>query len=208
MKNEIQNFDVSQKPTIVQKGEKSFYVENQNGASLAINVNILAINSKGRRVPFSTELDTSHFNLIVTPEDIFEQDFVTIRKNHSLLEATISDDAYKRYANLSPEAIDKIKKFPTLICMENSGFNGYTSPDQYAIYAIILNIALVGEDVKIHFHPLNYVSQQKINEFNFNFGIDVSCAITDLNRNEWTIKDINFIEACQKSGISIFAPTN
>lgn len=206
--NEIKPYKTdSVTPAVVQTGERSIYVENKEKASVNININVMMTNSSGRMVQETHQLNMSRYHLIVTTADIFDTKFVSMKTSRSLIKGSISDDAYERYASLSPEAVADLLKFPAIICQENTDYYGKTNPEQQAIYGILRKIIKINKDVHLYFHPLCCIPQHKLCENAIDFGIDVTCAISDLKRTSWTLKDVNLLEACQDTGVQILVPS-
>ena len=194
-------------PAVVQTGERSIYVENKENASVNININLMLPNASGNMVSETRQLNMSRYHLIVTTEDIFDTRYITMITKRSLVKTSISEDAYAKYASLSTDAIAEMIKFPAIICQESKAYYGKTDTEQQAIYGLIRKITKINRNVHIYFHPLCYIPQHKLYENAVDFGIDVSCAISDLNHTAWTIRDVNLLEACQDAGIQILVPS-
>ena len=213
MKKEMQTVSEKNKPsesenlTVIQNGNKNMFFDAKDNSSLNLSINILSQLRNGRRETLKIDLNMSHYHLIITNNNISEQDCVVVRADCSLVKSTISNDCYEKYANLSDEAIREILKFPAIICNRNTSYGGKTDKNQTAIYAALQKIEKNSTDITIYFYPLSYIPQYKLVNNHKRLGINISCALTDLNIVGWTIKEINLLEACKNTGINILVPS-
>ena len=89
------------------------------------------------------------------------------------------------------------------ICKENTEMKGVTSPDQYCMLCYIQKVMKVGKNIKIAFKPIAPIQQLKLCDKRnaMFFGLNMDCAITDLNHSAWSVRKVNVFEAFKEAGI-------
>jgi hypothetical protein len=211
--NELQQVPLNSVPTnpavVNQNGGTNVHINNVDNLNQTVNYNVTYIQSTsdGKRKSVTQKINTDYYNIFVMGGETFEHNHFLVPKNRALTKGSISDDLYERLASLTPEAIEEIKTFPSLFASENTGNWGNTDPEQMTIYGLVTEIRVQDNGIMIYYQYLNYIPQQKINEFSFELGLGNPRAITVLNKTQWTIKKINLIEALTDIGISVLAPT-
>ena len=194
---------------VVQTGDRSLYVNSQPGAQLTINVTAQApvmIDMTADKLLAVQRFSREYYQLIVTGEEIFSNKSLVINADRALSKGTVSDAVFDRFSMLPEDACEELTKIPAIICNENTGYHGNTSPDQMAIYAWITKVKKGVDGIKIYFEPLDFIPQHILSEYSIDFGIHSGCALTDLNISRWTIKEVNLFEACIDAGVSIAMP--
>jgi len=179
-------------PAMQQTGTNNFNVTNQEGGTVNFNITyqhgvpgnsaemMMAIQS------FSKE----YYQLIVTCEDdVFANNMVTIPTSRALTKYTVPSEIFERCSTLSETAIEELKRFPAIICRENTELKGVTDPNQWAMFAYIKAVRISGKNVKI----------VKRNAVFFDLNMD--CAVTDLNHSAWSVHKVNVFEAFDEAQI-------
>lgn len=145
-----------------------------------------------------------YYQLLVTCEtDVFENNNATFPLDRVLSQRYVPEEILTRCSSLSEEGIAELKTFPAIVCMENTGFNGITDPNQTAIFAYITRVKMEGYQVRVAFQPIAPFHQKILCEqkYAIYFDLNMSCAITDLNRTAWSIHKVNLFEAFNESGL-------
>ncbi len=213
MKNELQQVPLSGVPTnsavVNQNGGTNVHINNVDNLNQTVNYNVTYIQSTpdGKRKSVTQKINTDYYNLFVMGGETFEHNHFLVPKNRALTRGSISEDLYERLASLTPDAIEEIRTFPSLFASENTGHWGNTDKEQLTIYGLVTDIRVQDNGIMIYYQYLNFIPQQKINEFSFELGMGSQRAITELDTTRWTIKKINLIEALTDVGISVLAPT-
>lgn len=210
MSNEIsvKKTDSAVAPATQQTGTNNFNVTNQSGGTVNFNSyynfppntpgvsaeQLMAIQS------FSQE----YYQLIVTcEENVFLDNMATVSTSRALTKYSVPLEIFERCSTLSDMGIEELKRFPAIICRENTELNGTTDPNQWAMFAYIKKIRVAGKNVKIVFQPLAPVQQQKLcdkcNAVYFDLNMD--CAITDLNHSAWSVHKVNIFEALDEARV-------
>ena len=145
-----------------------------------------------------------YYQLLVTCEDdVFTNNVITIIASRALNQYLVPAEILERCSALTEEGIKELKTFPAIICQENTGLNGVTDSNQWAVYAYIKRVQICGKEIKVAFQPIAAIQQQLLctpkNSVFFDLNID--CAITDLNYSAWSVHKINLFEAFRESGI-------
>ncbi|CDX03464.1 Hypothetical protein DPCES_3578 [Desulfitobacterium hafniense] len=211
MSNKLQKLPASNLPTttVNQTGEKNIHISHAENVSQTVNMHytVWQQSPNGGRTKVSQTLNLDYYNLFVIGCETFERDHFLVPKDRALTKGNLPDDLFEKYASLSDEAKEEIKKIPAIFASENHHYYGRAGKDQLAIYGFITDIKVQDNGVKIYFYPLNHIPQQKLNDLAFELGIRGSTAFNELNRTHWLIKRINLIEVLKDAGISVLAPT-
>lgn len=194
--------------TVSQTGTNNLNIENRQGGIININY------TQPQLIPDPTaetmlaiqQLSRQYYQLIVTGFEIFKENSLVVEADRALTKDTVSDDVFEKFSTLSDEAREALTKIPAIICNENTDYHGVTDPAQLAIFARIKKIKVGRGEIKIYFQPLAVIPQHKLIENYVDFDLHASSAITDLNRSRWTIKEIDFFEACEDAGIVVPKP--
>jgi hypothetical protein len=150
-------------------------------------------------------MNTDYYNLFVITDESFSERHFVVPKDRALTES-MAEESKALFSALGDEAIAKIKTFPSLFASENHQY-GRTDDDHNAIFGLVLNVRVQDNGIKIHFHPLCAVPQQRLNEIAFKIAIQGASSFNELNRTHWAIKRLNLIEELKAAGISVLAPT-
>lgn len=205
MSNEI-NKTSNNHPMVVQKAERSLYIENRNGGTINLNYNFPKTSITGEMLTAVQSFSKDYYQLIVTGYDIFSSNSIVVSSERALTEGTIPQELLQTHSTLTDNAIERMLTLPAVICNENTQFRGITDPNQKAIYAYVKKIKKVEKEIKLYFQPIYFFAQQVLNDYAIDFGINVSCVLTELNRSHWCIKRVNLFEAFQDAHIEVPEP--
>ena len=79
-----------------------------------------------------------YYQLIMTcEEDVFTTGLVSVSASQALAEYNVPPEIFDRYSALTDEGIAELKRFPAIICKENTELRGITSPEQYCMLCYI-----------------------------------------------------------------------
>lgn len=152
--------------------------------SFAPTVNIIL--ADGTKNTSSSE----YFNLIIG-YDPFEKDYIIVDNARALTEY-ISDEVKGEFSGWTVDAIEKIKKLPTIISMERDG-----TDEQQAVFAFIKDIKVQDNGIKVYFQryfPIPFAFlKENLSELAMN--------LFELTRTHWTIKKIDLLEVMHDAGI-------
>ena len=193
-------------PTMQQTGTNNFNVTNQEGGTVNFNITyqqgtpgnsaemMMAIQS------FSKE----YYQLIVTCEDdVFANNMVTIPASRALTKYIVPSEIFERCSTLSEAGVEELKRFPAIICRENTELKCVTDPNQWAMFAYIKAVRVSGKNVKIVFNPIAPIQQLKLCDKRnaVFFDLNMDCAVTDLNHSAWSVHKVNVFEAFDEAQI-------
>ena len=131
----------------------------------------------------------------------FEDNYFLVPKDRALTEST-NDELKTKYASLSPEAIEGLKRYPAIFADENHSY-GKTDDAQDAYFGFVKDVKIQDNGIKIYYTIITAIPQQILNEQCFELGICGTRSFNELNRTHWALKQINLIEALQKAGVQI-----
>ena len=146
--------------------------------------------------------DTDYYHLFVILGEKFEDDYFLVPKDRALTEST-NDELKAKYASLTPEAIEGLKRYPAIFADENHSY-GKTDDDQDAYFGFVKDVKIQDNGIKIYFAILTAIPQQVLNEQFNEFGIWGAYSFNELNRTHWALKQINLVEALQRAGVQIY----
>lgn len=149
------------------------------------------------RITFNTDF----YHLFVILGENFEDNYFLVPKDRALTEST-SDELKTKYASLSPEAIEGLKRYPAIFADENHSY-GKTDDAQDAYFGFVKDVKIQDNGIKIYYTIITAIPQQILNEQCFELGICGTRSFNELNRTHWALKQINLIEALQKAGVQI-----
>ena len=187
---------------VTQHGSDAVYIENNGGGTVNINQFISAGAVTGEDLMAVQGFSKEYYQLIVTCEDIMEANALTMPASRSLLASSVPPEIFERCSTLSPEGQEALKLIPAVICHENTGYNGATDEKQLALYARITKIKPAGKEIKIYYRPLDVIPQRHLIQNYIDFGLNMSCAITDLNITAWSVRKLNLFEAFTDTGLT------
>ena len=169
-------------------------------------------NTQKNATPASTEqmiaiqsFSKEYYQLLVTTEEgIFETNIITMPASRALSKGLVPDEIFDRCSSLTDAGKAELKTFPALICQENTELKGKTDPNQYAVYGYLRKVMKDGKNIKIIFESLGAIPQKLLcDEKNaIFFDLRMDCAITDLNRTQWSVHKANMFEAFIEAGIT------
>ena len=146
-----------------------------------------------------------YYQLLVTcEEDVFQNNYVTVSANRALNQYIVPPEIFDCCSTLSDTGIAELRTFPAIICRENTELRGITDPNQWAMYAYITRVKQEGKVIKVAFHPLGAINQQKLCDKKnaIYFDLNMDCVITDLNQSAWSVHKVNLFEAFDEAGIT------
>lgn len=193
--------------SVTQNGENNYNVNNQSGGTVNFNIthsNVRPANSAETMMAIQS-FSSEYYQLLVTCDDtIFENNMLEMPVGRALTKYGVPDEIFQRCSTLSREGIAELKTFPAIICVENTQMKGITDQSQMALFAYLRKIQKVGKSIKIVFEPLAVFQQLKLCDKRnaVFFDLNMECAITDLNRSEWTVHRTNVFEAFDEAGIT------
>lgn len=152
--------------------------------SFAPTVNIIL--ADGTKSTSSSE----YFNLIIG-YDPFEKDYIIVDNARALTEY-ISDEVKGEFSGWTVDAIEKIKKLPTIISMERDG-----TDEQQAVFAFIKDIKVQDNGIKVYFQryfpiPFAFLKENLA---------ELAMNLFEMTRTHWTIKKIDLLEVMHDAGI-------
>lgn len=205
MNNELQKAsDV--KPSVVQTAERSIYIENRDGGTVNLNYHFPQIPITGEMLIAVHTFSRDYYQLIVTGNDILTNNTIIVTTDHALTEGNVPPEFLRTHSTLTNDAVERMLTLPAVICNENTQYHGNTDPHQKAIYAYVKGIKKRGKTIEICFQPIAFFAQQMLNDYSIDFGINTSCALTDLNKTRWYIKNTNLFEAFHNAHIDVPEP--
>ena len=208
MNNKLEKIPLDNLPEnstiLVQTGEKSVQVAQAQNVNHVVNLILPAMTPGPIGSGASVNLNMDYYNLFVIGDETFCGGHFTVPKDRALTES-MSSEVKAQFAALSEDAVSQIKTFPSLFASENHGY-GKTDDAHQACFGIVTDVKIQDNGIKIHFHPLWAVPQQKLNEIAFNIALQGASSFNELNRTHWAIKKVNMIEELKAAGISVLAP--
>ena len=203
----IKQTDQLATPTLQQTGTNNVAVSNQPGGTVNLTYNInypqMADSSAEMMIAIQS-FSKEYYQLIVTcDEDVFSTGVVSVIANRALTKYNVPPEIFDRCSTLTEEGIAELKRLPAIICKENTEMKGVTSPDQYCMLCYIQKVMKVGKNIKIAFKPIAPIQQLKLCDKRnaMFFGLNMDCAITDLNHSAWSVRKVNVFEAFKEAGI-------
>lgn len=203
----IKQTDPPATATLQQTGTNNVAVANQPGATVNFTYNInyspMADSSAEQMIAIQS-FSKEYYQLIVTcDEEVFNTGVVSVVSGRALTKGNVPPEIYERCSTLTEEGIAELKRFPAIICQENTEMKGTTSPTQYCMLCYIQKVMVIGKNIKIAFKPIAPIQQIKLCDKRnaMFFGLNMDCAITDLNHSAWSVRKINVFEAFKEAGI-------
>ncbi len=128
--------------TVNQTGEKNIHISHAENVSQTVNMHLSLVQPLpgGGYVNISQSLNLDYYNLFVIGCETFERDHFLVPKDRALTRGNLPDDLFEKYATLSDEAKEEIKKYPAIFASENQHYYGRAGKDQQAIYGFITDI--------------------------------------------------------------------
>lgn len=197
--------------SVKQEGEKNLYIENNNGGVVNINYapNTQTPGISAEQIIAIQKFSKQYYQLIVTCDaDIFNTNIITVPTNRALCKYLVPEEIFNRCSSLTESGIEELKTFPAIICCENTGYNGETDPSQIAMYCYIRKISLYRSEVKIVFQPIGVFPQSLLCDKKnaIFFGLEMDCALTDLNHSAWSVHKTDLFEAFKEAGLNMPIP--
>lgn len=190
-----------------QTGTNNVAVANQPGGTVNFTYNINyphAVDSSAEQMIAIQSFSKEYYQLIVTcEEDVFSTGVVSVIASRALTKYNVPSEIFERCSTLTEEGIAELKRFPAIICQENTEMKGVTSPNQFCMLSYIQKVMVVGKNIKIAFKPIAPIQQVKLCDKRnaMFFDLNMDCAITDLNQSAWSVRKVNVFEAFKEAGI-------
>lgn len=210
MSNELtvkQNMMPASSP-VQQTGEKNLNVTNNEGGTVNVYVNNTYTQGMGdssaEQMIAIQRFSKEYYQLIVTTdENVFNQGIVEVDASRALTKYNVPSEIFERCSTLSDTGIEELKKFPAIICKENTELKGVTSPEQYYMLCYIQRVMVIGRNIKIAFKPIAPIQQIKLCDKRnaIFFDLNMDCAVTDLNHSAWSVHKVNVFEAFKEADI-------
>lgn len=196
--------DGAQAPiSVAQTGEKNILVGNANNVNNTINVFLPFYAQQSQPLMAGgVSLCKDYYNLFVIGGETVETDHFRIDLDRALTES-MEPQLKEKYSHLSAEAIEEIKKFPAIVATENHQY-GRTDPDHNVVFALVKDIKVQENGVRIEIIPLQTIQQQVFNEHADDFALGRASRFNELNRMHWSIKRIDIIQALKDNGIGTY----
>ena len=146
MSNEIMNpqSGLPTTGTLQQTGKNNLHVTNEAGGVVNVNYNInypQATDSSAEMMIAIQSFSMEYYQLIVTcDEDVFKDGVVSVIANRALTKYNVPPEIFERCSTLTEDGIAELKRFPAIICQENTAMNGITSPTQYCMLCYIQKV--------------------------------------------------------------------
>ena len=185
------------------------HADSVTTGDITTNVYVLPGNQGQQCMPGFSGMDHEYYNLFVGFVD--ESDYrehPVIGSFYALNERSLNSSYTSDYIrdevhDLNPDAIARIKTFPSIFCAENHLY-GKTDDEQKAYYGFVTDVKVQDNGIKIFYRFLNEIQQQVLNDNLFYLGIDGNNRFNELNHTHWAIKRIDLVEALKEIGISVF----
>lgn len=195
-------------PSVGQNGKNNVNVTNQDGGVVNFNYNIHTgepADSAEKMIAIQQFSKQYYQLLVTTEEDVFETNVITITADRALTQRIVPPEIFERCSSLSEEGIAELKTFPAVICRENTGYNGVTDANQWAMYCYIKLVKKEGKYIKVGFKPIAPFPQVKMcaKRTAIYFDLNMDCALTDLNWSAWSVHKVNLFEAFDEADIPI-----
>lgn len=146
----------------------------------------------------NTRHNCDYFNLFVIGDESYEGSYFYVPKEKALTES-IATDIRERYSSLSVDAVNEIKKFPSVFCSENHRF-AKTDINHCASLGMISDVEVQSCGIKISFSLMFDIPQTAIIKMSDALMIEGTEFNTELCRTHWTIKKVNLIQTLQEAG--------
>ena len=133
--------DQSAVPALQQTGTNNVTVANQPGATVNFTYNInypQSADSSAEMMIAVQSFSTEYYQLIVTcDDDVFKDGVVSVIASRALTKYNVPPEIFERCSTLTDAGIAELKRFPAIICHENTELKGVTSPSQYCMLCYI-----------------------------------------------------------------------
>lgn len=101
------------------------------------------------RITFNTDF----YHLFVILGEKFEDNYFLVPKDRALTEST-NDELKSKYASLTPEAIEGLKRYPAIFADENHSY-GKTDDAQDAYFGFVKDVKIQDNGIKNLLHDYN-----------------------------------------------------
>ena len=207
MSNEIQvspvNLpeNVTPQTVITNTGDNAVQIANSG------TVNLFLPGNTGPVYNATTALCKKYYNLFVVGEESLHDPFFLVNPDRAL---TVSEgvalDISEFFAILSPEAVRKIKTFPSLFASTNHQY-GRTDDDHLAYFGVVTDVVVQENGIRVCYQKLRSIPQQRLNEIAHSLEILSAPSSNELDRTHWAIKPIHLIEELKAAGFRLPLPT-
>lgn len=106
------------------------------------NITVMINDPRSRRRENNARItfNTDFYQLFVILDEKFEDDYFLVPKDRALTEST-NDELKAKYASLTPEAIEGLKRYPAIFADENHSY-GKTDDDQDAYFGFVKDVII------------------------------------------------------------------
>lgn len=207
MSNELsERLHIQPSLAVNQDGDKNVNINNQDGGTVNFNITYQP-NNVDKIIELTGILQTlsrESYQLFVTRDDeVFKNNVVSVSASRIPTKYSIVKDDCRRYIQISENDIEELKLIPAIICLENTDYNGFTDPNQWAMFAYIKKIKVTDKYINFAFNPIAPIQQQKLCEGRNSifFDLNMDCSVTSLNISGWTIHKTDIFEAFEEAKI-------
>lgn len=191
---------------VTQTGEKNVHVTNQAGGTVNFNIYPqVGADASAEMMMRIQAFSKEYYQLIVTcEEDVFTSNVIAVSAGRALTKGYVPAEIFERCASLTDDGVDELKRFPAIICRENTELDGVTDPNQMCMYAYIRRVMKAGRNIKIAFQPIMPMFQRVLCDKRnaVFFDLNMECAITDLNHSAWYVHKANLFDAFDEAGLT------
>jgi hypothetical protein len=207
MNNELQ---IIEKNALEQNRLPVHFTNNSDaGVQIAnngvVNINVNAISSNSPVYDASISVCYDYYSLFVVG-DILSGGSVgsfMVANDRALTVAEGTEQAIsEQLASLNPDAIAKIKTYPTLFASVNRN-GGNTDPNHMAYCGRVTDVTKQSDGIKINYQILCTFPQQRLNELSKSLDIKSASALNELSRPHWTVKPVNMVDVLRTNNINI-----
>jgi hypothetical protein len=195
---------------ISQVGDKNTQIAHADNVVVQKSYNIFAnpmTVKKGVVQNQSWQPSTEYYNLIVGGSDEYMDAAINagsiLMGKDRVLSIGYSDETQKRFGRLSADDITLIKSFPSIIASENHRY-GNTDDDHQAFFGRITDVSFEDNGIRLYFHTIYQIPQQRLNEMIFELSIKHSSAFNELNNTYWSIKRADLLAVLSAAGLRPF----
>ncbi|GHV05322.1 hypothetical protein FACS1894217_02000 [Clostridia bacterium] len=202
---------VSPPAVLSQVGDKNTQIAHAENVVIQKSFNFIAnggITKKSGSLTQSMSWQPSneYYNLIVSGSDEHMEKALAvgsllIQKDRVLMGCT--EETKARFERLDDVAIEQIKLFPSIIASENHNY-GRTDEEHQAFFGRITDIGCEDNGIRLYLQTIYPISQQRLNEIEYDLALQYSSSFNEFNRTHWAIKRVNLLDVLTASGLKPF----
>ena len=195
--------------TLSQVGDKNVQVAHADNVVANTN-NIFLVNGGANAVGAQEEAisqfknylatkSTEFYNLFVINGETFDNGRFFVPPTRALTD-DIDPALRQELAELSDDAITRIKTFPSLFMGETD----WANPDQIAHYGFVTGVTVQKNAIRITFQKLNPLPQHRLNDMLRELGIRGWSKMNEFTHTHWTVKHVNLLDELRIAGLPVF----